>query len=93
MNTALMALCLVSVAGTTSMEGQAAQTSTPTPAPSASSQTGTPTGSTRVHGRTAAGETIVLQGPGRPLLRPGDAFASGFAPETAYLFDKQGHAL
>lgn len=50
-------------------------------------------GSTLVHGRTASGETIVLQVPGRPALRVGDGFAAGFDPDAAYLFDKDGRAL
>ncbi len=50
-------------------------------------------GSTLIYGQTGAGETVNLQIAGRHTLTKGQPFTVGFAPESAYLFDRDGRAL
>ena len=50
-------------------------------------------GATLIHAKTAAGETLTLQTPGRRMLKPGEAFSAGFDPAGAYLFAPDGRAL
>jgi lactose/L-arabinose transport system ATP-binding protein len=50
-------------------------------------------GATLIHSQTSNGETLVLQTPGRRLLKKGEAFSAGFDPAGAYLFAPDGRAL
>ena len=50
-------------------------------------------GSTLVYGQTSAGETMVLQTPGRRMLGKGEAFTAAFDAARVYVFDKDGQAV
>ena len=50
-------------------------------------------GTTLIHAQTPAGETMLLQAPGRVTLAKGERFRVGFDAARAYVFDKAGLAL
>ncbi len=50
-------------------------------------------GTTLIHAQTPAGETMLLQAPGRVTLAKGERFRVGFDASRAYVFDKAGLAL
>ena len=50
-------------------------------------------GSTLIHGQTGAGETVVLQTPGRRMLGKGEPFTAGFDAARVYVFDSDGQAV
>jgi multiple sugar transport system ATP-binding protein/lactose/L-arabinose transport system ATP-binding protein len=50
-------------------------------------------GSTLVYGQTAAGETMVLQTPGRRMLGKGEPLSAGFEAADVYVFDGTGRAV
>ena len=50
-------------------------------------------GTTLIHAQTPAGETMLLQAPGRVALAKGERFRVGFDASRAYVFDTAGLAL
>ncbi len=50
-------------------------------------------GATLIYGKTPNGETVVLQAPGRHMLKQGETFSAYFDAKRAYVFDPNGKAM
>ncbi len=50
-------------------------------------------GATLIYGKTPSGETVVLQTPGRRMLKKDEPFTASFDALRAYVFDPSGKAM